>query len=223
MLNIKQITGLLYSMGHTFDNLASTYIATEEFLTTNNPSVIGSRNDLALLQDLQEAASCMLHHDYSHGLDTDFVCAVNASMTRTAAIEPGVLRTAQNVLVRTTLGDYIPPIPQRKDIAAALEKANSSSGELIDAAELFATLAKMQPFGDGNKRTALLVANGLLIMRGRSSVLSVPVANPERSEFGKALSAWYVQGDSSVIELLATYNTGIVGLDDHGHPVKHSM
>ena len=42
MLTTKQITGLLYSMGHTFDNLASTYIATEEFLTTNAPQVIGS-------------------------------------------------------------------------------------------------------------------------------------------------------------------------------------
>lgn len=36
MLTTKQITGLLYSMGHTFDNLASTYIATEEFLTTKD-------------------------------------------------------------------------------------------------------------------------------------------------------------------------------------------
>ncbi|MBS6345935.1 hypothetical protein [Alloscardovia omnicolens] len=48
-------------MGRTFDGLGVPFSATKEFLTTNNPSVIDSRNDLALLQDLQEAASYMLH------------------------------------------------------------------------------------------------------------------------------------------------------------------
>lgn len=48
MLTMHQVVDLIYSMGHTFDNLGSTYIATEEFLTTNNPTVLGSRNDLAL-------------------------------------------------------------------------------------------------------------------------------------------------------------------------------
>ncbi len=52
---------LLYSMGRTFDGLGVPFSATKEFLTTNNPSVIDSRNDLALLQDLQETASYMLH------------------------------------------------------------------------------------------------------------------------------------------------------------------
>lgn len=92
MLIMHQVVDLIYSMGHTFDNLGSTYIATEEFLTTNNPTVLGSRNDLALLQDLQDAAQAMLHYDYSHGITRDFVRSLNASMTRTAALEPGKLR-----------------------------------------------------------------------------------------------------------------------------------
>lgn len=48
-------------MGRTFDGLGVPFSATKEFLTTNNPSVIDSRNNLALLQDLQETASYMLH------------------------------------------------------------------------------------------------------------------------------------------------------------------
>lgn len=39
----------------------------------------------------------------------------------------------------------------------------SDKGDPLDAAShLFARLAKAQPFGDGNKRGALLAANGLL-------------------------------------------------------------
>lgn len=31
-LNTRQLTGVLYSMVHTFDNLSSTYMATQEFV-----------------------------------------------------------------------------------------------------------------------------------------------------------------------------------------------
>lgn len=219
MLTTKQITGLLYSMGHTFDNLASTYIATEEFLTTNDPHVIGSRGDLALLQDLQAASRCMLHYDYSHGLTLDFIRSLNASMTRTAALDPGALRKRSNIMVHTMKGDYIPPIPDENTITTLLSDATRSPGSLIDAARLFAQLAKIQPFGDGNKRTALLAANGLLIMRHQPHVLTVPVTDPEKQEFNTKLSAWYLDDDPQVIDLLASYNTRLRGLDRQGHPI----
>ena len=37
-------------------------------------------------------------------------------MTRTAAIEPGKLRTAANILVHTQFGEYFPSIPQKEHI-----------------------------------------------------------------------------------------------------------
>lgn len=219
MLTTKQITGLLYSMGHTFDNLASTYIATEEFLATDNPQVIGSRGDLALLQDLQAASRCMLHYDYSHGLTLDYLKDINASMTRTAALDPGALRKRSNIMVHTMKGDYIPPIPDENTITTLLEDATRSPGNLLDAARLFAQLAKIQPFGDGNKRTALLAANGLLIMRHQPHVLTVPVTDPAKQEFNTKLSAWYLDDDPQVIDFLASYNTRLRGLDHQGHPI----
>lgn len=219
MLTTKQITGLLYSMGHTFDNLASTYIATEEFLTTHNPHVIGSRGDLALLQDLQAAAGRMLHYDYSHGLTLDYLKDINASMTRTAALNPGALRTTTNIMVHTLKGDYIPPIPDEETITTLLTDATASPGRLADAARLFALLAKTQPFGDGNKRTALLAANGLLIMRHTPHILTVPVTDPAKQEFNTKLSAWYIDDNPQVIDFLTSYNTRIRGLDRNGHPI----
>ena len=121
-LNTRQLTGVLYSMGRTFDNLSSTYMATREFLRTNNPAVIGSRQDLALLQDLRDAAAWTLHYDYENGIDVDYVRGINAQLTRTAAIEPGTIRTTSNIFVRTARGDYYPPVPERDEMENAIER-----------------------------------------------------------------------------------------------------
>lgn len=94
------------------------YIATEEFLLTHNPAVLGSKQDYALLQDLRDTATWTLHYDYSQGISVEFIQQINAHMTRTATIEPGKLRTAANILVHTQFGDYFPPIPQKEHILA---------------------------------------------------------------------------------------------------------
>lgn len=94
------------------------YITTEEFLRTHNTTVLGSKQDYALLQDLRDAATWTLHYDYSQGISAEFIQQINAHMTRTAAIAPGKLRTAANILVHTQLRDYFPPIPQKEHILA---------------------------------------------------------------------------------------------------------
>lgn len=219
-LDTRQLTGLLYSMGRTFDNLSSTYMATEEFLRTNNAGVVGSKADLALLEDLRDAARYALHHDGE--LDVDFVQGINASLSRTAALEPGQLRQAQNIMVHTTSGDYIPPIPDRGRMQSSIDEANHGDGDLHSASTLFASLARMQPFGDGNKRTALLAANRLLADRGVDRALIVPTQDPERVEFNDLMGAWYVQDNPKVIDWLAEYNEGIEGLDDYGHAIAYT-
>lgn len=219
MLNTRQVAGLLYSMGHTFDNLDSTYLATEEFLSTSDPHAIGSRADLDLLEDLRDAAAYTLHHDYSHGLDVDFIRGINAQLSRTAALEPGVLRDRANIMVHTIAGDYTPAVPDAARIKGILDASNKGPGTPADAARLFASLARMQPFGDGNKRTALLAANGLLLMRDEDKAMIVPTTDPERHEFNKLLGDWYMKGDPAVIDWLADFNMQVDGLDDYGHPL----
>lgn len=216
-LDTKQLAGLLYSMGHTFDNLSSTYIATEEFLRTDNPKVIGSRADLALLEDLKDASSYALHEAVP--LDAAFVRGVNAKLSRTAALEPGVLRTGRNIMVRTSIGDYIPDIPDEEEMESVLAAARHGDGGLLDAAQLFARLARMQPFGDGNKRTALLVANRVLLDHGAGRALIVPTQDPARRTFNDLMGRWYAQEDVCVMRWLADYNEDIAGLDEYGRPI----
>ncbi|WEV75957.1 Fic family protein [Bifidobacterium sp. ESL0800] len=225
LMTTKGLAGLLYRMGRTFDGLNTSRMATEEFLRTGNPNVVGSRNDYALLCDLKDASSYVIEYDYStRPMDLAWFTGINAKMTRTAAMEPGVLRTTENVIVSTRRGTYTPPVPSAAAIEQELDLVSDDSTSVASstadspaapahnvqplerASHLFATLAKMQPFGDGNKRTALLAANGLLLKLHSSAILAVPVEPPDRDTFNDKLSAWYFDNDPSVIDWFANWN-----------------
>ncbi|WP_445342410.1 Fic family protein [Bifidobacterium sp. ESL0827] len=210
-LSTKQLAGLLYSMGRTFDGLQSTFMATEEFLRTGNPQVVNSKADYNLLLDLRQAADYTLHYDYAREpIDLAYVKSINAQLTRTAAMEPGKLRDERTpVMVSTPLGRYEPPVPDSATIASLIKSAVwGATGEdiLEDAVRLFAGLAKMQPFGDGNKRTALLAGNGLLIAHGDRHPLTVPTSDKDRTWFNRELAAYYLNSDQTIIRHLAKWN-----------------
>lgn len=210
-LSTKQLAGLLYSMGRTFDGLQSTFMATEEFLRTGNPQVVNSKADYNLLLDLRQAADYTLHYDYAREpIDLAYVKSINAQLTRTAAMEPGKLRDERTpVMVSTPLGRYEPPVPDSATIASLIKSTvGGATGEdiLEDAVRLFARLAKMQPFGDGNKRTALLAGNGLLIAHGDRHPLTVPTSDKDRTWFNRELAAYYLNSDQTIIRHLAKWN-----------------
>lgn len=210
-LSTKQLAGLLYSMGRTFDGLQSTFMATEEFLRTGNPQVVNSKADYNLLLDLRQAADYTLHYDYAREpIDLVYVKSINAQLTRTAAMEPGKLRDERTpVMVSTPLGRYEPPVPDSATIASLIKSTvGGATGEdiLEDAVRLFAGLAKMQPFGDGNKRTALLAGNGLLIAHGDRHPLTVPTSDKDRTWFNRELAAYYLNSDQTIIRHLAKWN-----------------
>ena len=210
-LSTKQLAGLLYSMGRTFDGLQSTFMATEEFLRTGNPQVVNSKADYNLLLDLRQAADYTLHYDYAREpIDLAYVKSINAQLTRTAAMEPGKLRDERiPVMVSTPLGRYKPPVPDSATIASLIKSTvGGATGEdiLEDAVRLFAGLAKMQPFGDGNKRTALLAGNGLLIAHGDRHPLTVPTSDKDRTWFNRELAAYYLNSDQTIIRHLAKWN-----------------
>ena len=210
-LSTKQLAGLLYSMGRTFDGLQSTFMATEEFLRTGNPQFVNSKADYNLLLDLRQAADYTLHYDYAREpIDLAYVKSINAQLTRTAAMEPGKLRDERTpVMVSTPLGRYEPPVPDSATIASLIKSTvGGATGEEIleDAVRLFAGLAKMQPFGDGNKRTALLAGNGLLIAHGDRHPLTVPTSDKDRTWFNRELAAYYLNSDQTIVRHLAKWN-----------------
>ena len=173
LLSTKQLAGLLYSMGRTFEYT--------------------------------------LHYDYVRKpIDLAYVKSINAQMTRTAAMEPGKLRDERTpVMVNTPLGRYEPPLPDPAAIASLIKSTVRGATEediLEGAVRLFVGLAKMQPFGDGNKRTALLAGNGLLIGHGDRYLLTVPTSDKDRTWFNRELAAYYLNNDQTIIRHLAEWN-----------------
>ena len=209
-LSIRQLARLLYAMGCTFDGLQSTFTATEEFLRTGDPNVLSSTADYNLLLDLQQSADYTSHYDYAHRpIDLEFIKSINAQLTRTAAMDPGKLRDEHSpVSVSTPLGRYEPPVPDPDAISALVENSirRKEDDDLTKATNLFAGLARMQPFGDGNKRTALLTANGLLIAAHYRQPLTVPINDEDRIWFNRELAAYYLCEDPTIISHLAAWN-----------------
>lgn len=209
LFTVKGLARLLYRMGRTFDGLSTSSPATEEFLRTGNPAIIGSKNDLALLTDLNDASRYVIEVDYrEQSLDLDWFTGINKRMTRTAAIQPGILREQRNIIVNTPLGTYTPDIPDPSRLDTIIRDADRQASDqpLQQAAILFASLAKAQPFGDGNKRSALLAANGLLIRHHATMMLTVPVEGAAKTTFNHHLANWYLNADPTLSIWLATWN-----------------
>lgn len=194
MLDTGKLTDVIYTAGKVFDNLRSDRLATQSFISNGDIRGIASRADLELLKDLNDAAKIILErHNNNISLSPSVVISINSAMTRSAALRPGVFRQdSDNIGVSTRFGDHRPFAVQETDLQKFIDEASALSVEKA-AATLFVSIAKAQPFGDGNKRTALLAANLLLLPSNK--ILTVPFNDddPEvSSKFNDLLARAYI-------------------------------
>jgi hypothetical protein len=194
MLDTGKLTDVIYTAGKVFDNLRSDRLATQSFISNGDIRGIASRADLELLKDLNDAAKIILEcHNNNISLSPSVVISINSAMTRSAALRPGVFRQdSDNIGVSTRFGDHRPAAVGESDLQIFIDEAAVLSTEQA-AATLFVSIAKAQPFGDGNKRTALLAANLLLLPSNK--VLTVPFKDddPEVSaKFNELLARAYI-------------------------------
>ena len=97
MLTVADLAGVVYSSGKVFDGLSTGRLDTEEFLRSGSLDGVASRADLALLEDLRDAAQFVIDHA-RRKIDSMFVQSVNSTITRSGALHPGQLRTrAQSI------------------------------------------------------------------------------------------------------------------------------
>lgn len=210
-INVADLAAAVYSSGKVFDGLATGRLDTENFLRSGSLAGVSSRSDLALLEDLRDVAQFIIdHHD--EPIDATYVCAVNAQITRSGALHPGQLRADdQQIGVGTRYGRHTPPA-LTEDGLQQLLAALSNADVTEQALDLFVGLAKAQPFEDGNKRTALFVANSLLIGDGQLLVVPVDENNPRLSDtFNDLLAKAYIRDEHDPVKDLLR-SQGIVEL-----------
>lgn len=203
MTSIADLAGVVYSSGKVFDGLSTGRLDTENFLRSGSLEGIVSRSDLALLQDLRDAAQFVIDHIGDH-IDGAFVCGLNATISRSGALHPGRLRTSdQQIGVSTAYGRHEPPALTEAELDNLIERAIAGT-DISDAAlNLFVDLAKAQPFEDGNKRTAIFAANSLLLGAGAPVLLTVPVDDNDPGVargFNDTLARAYLYDDRQAVK-----------------------
>ena len=123
----------------------------------------------------------------------DFICKVNSFVSRNESLEWGVLRTGK---VGINGVDYIPDIPEREDVIVNIENILKEENITSRSLNLMLYLMRSQLFWDGNKRTAMIVANKLLISNG-CGIISIK--EDDINEFNKLLTEYYNTGNKEKI------------------------
>lgn len=95
-------------------------------------------------------------------LTLEYMIHVNEIVARGEALQVGVLRNGS-----VTIGDLTPAIPTVEEVQKTMDALKTSGvSDTQRALNTFTSFVRMQPFWDGNKRTAMLLANKDLITHG---------------------------------------------------------
>lgn len=202
-LPVVALAEVVYSSGRVFEGLSVSRLDTDTFLRSGSLEGVAMRADRLLLQDLRDAAQLVVDHA-SRTVDVGFVKAVNATFARSGALHPGQLRTEEQAIgVATAYGRHTPGPLTEASLQVLIDNATRGSVPAEIALDLFVGLAKAQPFEDANKRTAVFVANSVLIGAGAGSLLTVPVDDDEprvAGEFHELLARAYIEGDQDGVK-----------------------
>ncbi|ERL65149.1 Fic family protein [Schleiferilactobacillus shenzhenensis] len=141
------------------------------------------------------------------GFSTAGIIAVNRQFSSPSDEEPrrpGHLRDARSdpydrvaILVNAKGTDayYPPTVVTWADLDRIVTRYQHSPQRESDAWRIFAAIAKLQPFQDGNKRTALIAANAAYGGLARHDYLILPAKDLDRVEFMVLLLRYYVAAD----------------------------
>lgn len=121
----------------------------------------------------------------SEPLTLNYICKIHADVARDEALAWGKLRTGTVYISGT---DYVPPVPTEDTVNALLAEIRQIENPTQRAIFAMLRLMKAQLFWDGNKRTAMLAANKLMMENG-CGILSVP--NEKLEEFNEILCDYY--------------------------------
>lgn len=175
------------------EGIAITYPDTEAIY--NGLSVSGYKvNDILVVNNLKRAWHFVLEHlDFE--MDFAYVSMLNKVVGGDDLVNrAGLLRT-----IPVTIGGtkWAPDFPNLEEINSNLSRLSTLENPTLRAIETMLFLMRYQGFLDGNKRTAMLAANQILISNG-AGVLVVPLE--KQREFTHLLVEFYETNDNTFIK-----------------------
>ena len=116
----------------------------------------------------------------------DFICRINEDVSRNESLDWGHLRSG---MVGISGTDYVPSIPKKEEVMSNIDTImNADTCTTSKALELYAYCCKSQLFWDGNKRTAFIAANKVLIAGGGGLLT---IKDDDIVEFNTILTEYY--------------------------------
>ncbi len=145
-----------------------------------------SVSDIQTVLNLRDGWKYCIEH-IDDKLDLEYICKINAFVSRNESLGWGVLRTGT-----VSVGDFTPTIPKKEKVLYEIDRINKITEPIEKALEYFAYACKQQLFWDGNKRTSTIIASKILIESG-NGILTIGKANAE--EFNTTLNDWYIKNE----------------------------
>ena len=188
-MNNERLAYFINSFG-SMNDYAATLSETKLALDSESANSLKSQNDQGLFID----ALAGIDAAKQKGFSVDAIVAVNESFTHNPEEDPGWPGHLRNgyyneedrisILTGYSFDQdrqkveetYFPPaIVTREMVQKTVDQYNNSPQEQLDAWRVFAQLAKMQAFQDGNKRTALIAANAAAATFESQNYLALPL------------------------------------------------
>lgn len=165
-----------------------------------------SIEEINAINNLKKAWQFILG-DIDLELNFAYICKINKLVGDNVFYNPGVIRTTPVNIGGTSWKPNFPIESKIKEELEELLNSNVSKTEL--AINIMLWIMRSQMFIDGNKRTAMLVANKIMIENG-CGIISIPIE--KQSEFYKLLIEYYETNDKEKI-VKFIYDYAIDGMD----------
>lgn len=187
----KKLAQLIYSVAQ-YEGYNTSVLQTQKNLATHKDEwIFSTESDRYIFEDLFKAIQ---YASAQEKVTVEVVKGINAQMNSKMSGQPespGELR--QNVPIH--VGDYVPAETVTETMLQ--RQLEAVTGNTIQAGwELYARLSKLQPFDDGNKRTALISANLLVgsLTDNSKEYLVIPM-DFRKTKFDASLVYYYMADD----------------------------
>ena len=205
----KVLVALIHNLSR-FENCQTTLLQTEQIINGQNVAS-ASLGDIQTILNLKRAYQYVMRH-ISDGLPVDIplLKKINSIVAQEDSLAPGDFRTGT---VGVTLVDgsrHTPPAMSEVDVQNLLGQIENRSNSTTETAiRSMLAFMRQQIFWDGNKRTATLFANAMLIEKG-CGILEI--SELQMPEFNTKLSDFYRSGDDTDVATYL-YQNCIFGID----------
>lgn len=203
-LSKKLIIESIYNLAK-LEGCSITFFETELIYNGINDQNV-TIDDVRVVRNLKAAWEFYLNREFGTELNLEFLLAVNKRVSNNESLDWGVLRYG-NIGISGT--NRKPKVPEEQEVREQLEEMKLITNKTLRALKLFLWMCKSQLFWDGNKRSASICCNKVLLDNGCGLLV---IQEKDLKEFNTLLSNSYeTNQDKEIINFL--YEKCIIGIE----------